>query len=94
VRNQTPSALRVQFTAHVAGHALDQILIVRLTLHGRVLADGSLRRLISRPSAAFVLARGRSARVTIGTWLPVDISPTYAGQHVDVQLTTKVLREG
>jgi hypothetical protein len=95
VRNQTPSALRVQFTAQVASHALDQMLIVRLTLHGgRVLADGSLQRLISLPSAAFVLARGRSASVTIGTWLPVDVDPTYAGQHVDVQLTTKVSRAG
>lgn len=94
VRNQTPSALRVQLTAQLAGHALDQMLIVRLTLHGgRVLADGSLRRLISRPSAAFVLPRGRSSSVTISTWLPVGVNPTYAGQHVDVQLTTKVSRE-
>lgn len=86
VSNQTGETLAVRLRAKPNSTALDGTAQVRLTSHGRTLADGTLQALRQGSAGALRLQPGGSARVRVLAWIPAEVETGYEGRQVAVEL--------
>jgi hypothetical protein len=86
LHNQTPSAMTLNFLAHLSGTALDGLLQVRLTAPGQVLASGALQGMLGGSTGSLRLPSGATRRLELEVWMPATVGDGYEGRLIHVSL--------
>ena len=94
VRNQTGSPLTVRARLLPSGPQLDALLVVRLSVDGQPVLEGTLGQLRDWSSRSFELRSGQRERLQLQVSIPPGAPDGYQGQVQDVSLELQSTRKG